>query len=126
MLQEWLTQITEKDELRRLLQGIEFKGSTIIFDHPEFTRALIRTAKKLDPTEYDYWNYNIADTAGPTVRGFTNGLLDKEYRYYGEAAIQAASRCADDPELRTFYDAITEREQKQATWHVRDAAFEEE
>lgn len=122
LIQEWLPAVNDDESLRRLLMCLQSDGSRLIFQHPEFTRSLLRAARRIAPADLDYWTYKIAAISGPTMRGYTNGEPDPEYRYFGEAAVQALSRHADDPELRAFYAGIVERERQDAARHKADAA----
>ncbi len=122
LLREWASEVSDKEALRRLLLCLRDEDSPFIFEQTEFVRLLLRAARRLDPTEIAAWNHRIAAISAPRIRGFTGGELDPEHRHFGEAAAQALSRHADDPELRAFYASIVENEKRDAAFHRQRAA----
>jgi hypothetical protein len=109
---------TTEDELERLVQLISFEGSLVVFSYPKITEAILGKAQAIGGDEFfSKTRWQLHGGSGPTVRGFTNGELDKEYDYLEAAALKAAEKHADSQILGPFYRWMVETEQKDRLFH---------
>jgi biotin operon repressor len=124
LLTKWLDETTTAAELERLFQCLKFEGSRLIFEHPDFVRRALIQASHIAPSQFNELRLELAFTASPSIRGFTNHKLDPEYSYYREEAAKATSVHAGDPELAAFYREIVRIEDAEAASMRREAAAE--
>jgi hypothetical protein len=113
-LKHWLAETTSSDDIKEIINALQFEGSIVIFTEPDFVRqilAKIRAHAALRQTELEF---RLRYSASPRMRGFTNGELDPEYRYYREEAAKAVEIFAHDPELAAFYREIVHTEDDEA------------
>ncbi len=112
-----------KDELLNLAELIHFEGSLIVFSDPEITELFLTKASEIGGQElFEKMRANLYIGAGPSSRGYTNGVLDEELDYVEAAAVKAAESHAEHPILGPFYRWIVEVEQKDRMSHQMQAA----
>jgi hypothetical protein len=106
------------EDVSTLVMLIRFHGSLLIFRLPELTRAFLAKAGALGGEEFvASVQASLMVGAGPSIRGFTDGVLDQEYDYVEAEAVKAAEANASDPILGPFYRSIVEWEQRNRLWH---------
>jgi hypothetical protein len=112
------------EDLSELVRLLRFDGSVLIFRLPDLARAFLTRAQALGGDDLvssvraDLWV-----GCGPMGRGYTDGVLDKEYDYVEAEAAKAAEVHASDPVLGPFYRWIARREQEDRLWNkARSAA----
>lgn len=124
MIRSWADNVRDASDLESLIDTLKFEGSMYIFEHPELTRKLLQQIQRFAMLSADRFNWELAQTASPTMRGYTDHQLNPEHRYYREEAAKAAERFSADPELGPFYREIVRAEDADAMRHQRWAALE--
>lgn len=115
----WLPRLIEAirsaptiEDLRNWLNLICFDGSLVIFRFPELTSAALLRAEDLDGTVGSRRiRAALYHVTGPSVRGFTDGELNRDSDYVEAEAIRAAATHAKDPVLGPFFRWIMAVEQ---------------
>ncbi len=117
-LQQEVLAAQTPDDLERLTELLQFDGSLIVFRFPELTRSFLARAQILGGevllTEI---RARLRASPGPTVRSYTNGVLDPEDDFVEAEALKAAETHASDPLLGPFYRRIVEVEQNHRVGH---------
>ena len=108
VLRDWLSQVEDVEALAGIAEVFNLRGSRLVFRNPDFAKELlVRAAEFSTEADKRIRNLLIPDTSG---RGFSNGKLDPKYHWVLEEAQKAASAHASDPVLKSFFDAVIERE----------------
>ena len=105
-------------ELRALAGLLRFDGSLLIFRFPELARTFLAKAQTMGGDELlASLRSGLYAACRAGVRGFTNGVLDRENDYLEAEAAKAAETHASDLVLGPFYRWIIEMEQRDRLWH---------
>jgi hypothetical protein len=125
-----------KEELKRRLQDastpegilclievISFEGSLIVFSCPEIAELFLTKARTVAGEEFfEKVRASLYIGSGPRSRGYTNGVLDKNYDYVEAAALKAAEEHSENPVLGPFFRWIVEAEQQDRLRHQMQSA----
>lgn len=124
MIRSWTDSVRDASDLESLIDILKFDGSMYIFEQPELTKKILQQIQRFALLEVDRFNWDLAQTASPQMRGYTNHQLDPEHRYYREEAAKAAEIHSTDPELGPFYREIVRAEDADAARNHRWAELE--
>lgn len=124
MIRSWVADIRDAADLESVIDTLKFEGSTYIFDQPELTKRILQLIPRFVPLEVERFSWELAQTASPQMRGYTNHELNPEDRYYREEAAKASAVHSSDPELGPFYREIVRAEDADATRQRRWAELE--
>lgn len=113
-LKRWLAETTSPDDIEEIIDALQFQGSMLIFTKPEFVLEVLARIRAFAPARQSELEFSLRHSASPRMRGFTNGELDPEYRYYREEAAKAVEIFARDPQLSAFYREIVRAESDEA------------
>lgn len=113
-LKRWLAETTSPHDIEEIIDALQFQGSRIIFTEPDFVLQLLAKIRAHAPAQQSELEFSLRCSASPRMRGFTNGELDPEHRYYREEAAKAVEIFARDPELSAFYREIVRAEAVEA------------
>ena len=121
LLTERLKQITSQDDLCELVMLLSFERSVVVYRHPQLVEGILKMARTFGPTKFDEIQWKLIHAAQPTMRGYTNGELDGEYRYALAEAEKAYAQHSEHPLLGPFYLKIIEIEKADAERQKRMA-----
>jgi len=121
LLTERLRQITAQDDLYDLVRLLSFDRSIIIFRDPQLIEDILIKARTLGPAAFDEIQWKLVHSCQPTIRGYTNGELDSEFRYTLAEAEKAYAKYPEHPLLGPFYMKIIEIEKADAARQKRIA-----
>lgn len=116
LLDEWLRETRDADELARLIRCLRFDGSMVVFEHPDFVRRIVERARMIAPAKLDDLRAALANTGSPTTWGLINGEPNPETRRYRDEAAKAAAVHASVAELAAFYREIMRQEDTHAAF----------
>ncbi|MBN8246122.1 MAG: hypothetical protein J0L84_01615, partial [Verrucomicrobia bacterium] len=113
------------DALRDRMELVHFGGSLVIFHFPELTAVALQRAEDLEGVQgREKIQTSLHHITGPSVRGYTNGELNKDGDYVEAAAIKAASAHSTDPILGPFFRWIADVEKHEREEQRRRNAAE--
>ena len=120
LITEHLPQLDNADDLADIASLLGWEGSLIVFRNPELTEAILRKARTLGADVQERITWKLIHGSGPTVRGYTNGELDPQYRYLRDEAEKAAKSHESNEILRSFYQKIVNMEIRDAERHRKE------
>lgn len=128
LLLKRLPDIQSSEDISDLCDLIGFQSSQLAYTQPDLIEALLDKASIFGPKAYDELHWDLIHASRPTMRGYTNGILDGEYDYALPAAEEALKAYANRPKLRAFYQQIIEIEKTDAERQRRigDANFSDD
>lgn len=109
-LKRWLAETTSPEEIAEIIDALKFQHSMLIFAETDFVMSVLAKIRAYAPAKQDELEFSLRYSASPSMRGFTDGELDPEYRYYREEAAKAVEVFSGNAELAAFYREIVRAE----------------
>ena len=126
LLTRRLAAIKTEDDLEDLAVLLRFEGSVLAYRYPMLVEGILTKARTLGPSASENVMWCLIHASRLTMRGYTNGELNSEYRYALLEAEKAAAIYSDHATLGPFYRKIVEIEMADAERQKRiaEASFE--
>jgi hypothetical protein len=122
VLSDWLNDTSDPETVATIAEVFNVTGSSLVFHEPDFLKQLLEKSEQFDSKA----KQRIRNSLIPRSNGraYSNGVLNKEYHWVLDEARKAASKFADDLTLKTFFEDVVAREERDRErnqeWYYND------